>query len=379
MRSILMVAITLLCSSLAPASLMSQNESSARGGWPITITITPKGPFEVLEEEVSGVNLIGLDERAITRLVLHDRIQRVSVIECPITDCLCALIARISPQSLALEFCRSTTRRNLFTLMGLASLHDLRLVDGSALVVDDGSDPLVIGPDVRVFRCAHVRGMLFDLVVSALVKCAPLEDLELSYVPGVADPVPLAMKGLRKLVLSGNYGVTDSYLSEQVCSVDTLEALDIDGCSRVTASGLRRIGELKQLKHLRIGALVIDSAAVAALSTLQGLTSVDIGLSRAPTAVLRQLFALPSLRSITAIGSCVDDQLLLEVGEDIAKLEYLSLALCDGITDVGARVIASNAVAMKELDLLGCPRISSECRSALKWLFADRRIWVDCG
>ncbi len=376
MRWSCIVTAALLCALGAPAVLMGQGY-----GPPVeakALEITANGPFEVQDEAVSDVRLVGLDEDDVGKIVLHSRIRRISLVKCTITEHLCALVAKAAPRALSVQHCRSTTRRQLVALMGLGSLHEFRLTGDEELNIADSEEPLALASSVRLFGCSAVHGRLFDLVRSALAKCSLLEELELSDV-GMAsgDPVLLSMRGIKRLILSGNLGVTDRYLVDQVCKVSTLECLKIDRCTQVTVGGLTHLRELKRLTHLSMGGLLFDIEVVAALSTLPGLAAMDVSLTTAPAAALRQLLVLPSLRSLTAIGTCVDDEMLLEVKEDLGRLEHISLAWCEGISDAGARIIARNSMALKTLDVSGCPNISRDGRAALRWILADRGTLLD--
>ena len=110
----------------------------------------------------------------------------------------------------------------------------------------------------------------------------------------------------------------------------------------VTDAGVRLLGTLSSLRALRLGSCAVQAGGCGAIARLGGLTALD--LRDCATLTDTALFSLAPL----------------------GALHHLSLAGCEGVSDIGVAALARKTPRLTRLDLSGCHRnISDTTLSAL--------------
>lgn len=136
------------------------------------------------------------------------------------------------------------------------------------------------------------------------------------------------MRGLRRLALNANNGVTDGGLVH-LGRLHALRSLKLDG-TRVTHAGLAHLRQLKQLQDLSIGFSSVDDRGMAVVAEMTGLTQLNVVAARITDDGLASLASLKKMKHLHAGMNVITDVGCAEIAK-LTGLETLSL----GKTPVG--------------------------------------------
>jgi Leucine-rich repeat (LRR) protein len=221
------------------------------------------------------------------------------------------------------------------------------------------------------------------------------------------------LTGLTFLDLYDNRSITDTGVVA-LSSLTALTDLRLDGNGRVTDEGVMALAEMTALTHLDLSSCVAvtDKAAVAALSLLTGLTSLNLcscsmtdegvvalagltGLTFLDLAsvlprytLLRNLnitdtgvVALSALTALTDLrlkgNDRVTDEGVMGLAE-MTALTSLDLSGCEAVTDEGLTTLATMP-ALTQLLIIDCGEVTDEGLTALATMPSLTHLGLDCG
>jgi Leucine-rich repeat (LRR) protein len=243
------------------------------------------------------------------------------------------------------------SKRSMVGDKGIAVIKDLpQLADVSlerSAITDQSFALLAENPKLKYIRVPRTN--ISDVGVAHLAKASQLQLLDLLECPGVTGKslaVIGQLKNLRNLRLFGAE-IRDEHMP-QISGLEQLEALGLQYC-RVGDEGLKSIAGMKKLKELNLyGTKVTDAGlpSLAGLSNLQKLRLRETGLRGEQN--LDAFATLTNLRELDVSESPVQDSIIDGLIK-LPKLESLNLWNTQ-FTDAGAKRL-SELKSLRELNL----------------------------
>ena len=201
-------------------------------------------------------------------------------------------------------------------------------------------------PALERLDLSHTR--ISDEGLLHLRPARQIRDLNLLYAEQITDLGLNAVKGWTKLKRLNVRGtrISDPTLAI-VGQLHQLESLDIANTG-ITDKGLDSLVPLTQLKHLALGRPRFSQEALSMLRLLTTLESLDLsgpsGLARTQRSerggVPPGIGELKELRVLRLGHSVVDAEDLRSLAESLPKLEKLGLEACTRVDDAALKVIA---------------------------------------
>ena len=290
--------------------------------------------------EHAARELIPLAERP--RLAALDGLEALRIENVPSLDAEDLFWTTWLPRLRRLElFWGSLTARGAQCVGAARALERLTL-EGCLLEAPRAIDALVRSPTLRELRLRSRTGLLGDTEES-WVDARVLRDL--------AD----AGTSIERLALINGGSVDDAALAE-VARITTLEELDLDGCSSVTAAGLRSLAPLRErLRVLRLGGdprtfAHLDTAGFLAIGALTRLEVLELGLTPMPVEApgWQALAGLSRLRELRMDIVGFGDEEARSLAR-LRRLEHLS-GEAHSLTDRGLALLGS-LLELRELTL----------------------------
>ena len=258
-----------------------------------------------------------------------------------------------------------------------------------AKVTDELLKGLAAFPHVRTLDLCRADG-LTSKRVRYLAELKGLESLNVSRCPNVTGHGLYklsALKNLRVLDVSHCPEIDDCGLEALTEFFPELRALDISGCTSVTARGVKELRALGKLEVLTAANCDFNDDALRELSQTRQLRSLSLrGSQRATVAGYRALVALENLEALDLSNSGgLTSAALYALTQKLQKLNTLSIANCPRLAnhtlkslrftkqlhtldvsgfphleDYGLEYLVQSAPNLRTLDLTGCPEINDE-------------------
>jgi hypothetical protein len=258
-----------------------------------------------------------------------------------------------------------------------------------ATVSDDLLKGLAALPHVRTLDLCRADG-LTSKRVKFLAELKELESLNVSRCPNVTGHGLYklsALKNLRVLDVSHCPEIDDCGLEAMTEFFPNLKALDISGCTAVTARGLRELRAIKALEVLTAAGCDFADDGLREIAETKQLRSLSLrGSQRATVAGYRALAALTDLEVLDLSGSgALTSAALYGLTNKLQKLHTLSIANCPRLANhtlkslrftkslhtldisgfpnlecYGLEYLVQSAPNLRCLDVTGCPEINDD-------------------
>lgn len=358
----------------------ASSEVPVTGNSPEGRPTSPVGPTSGRSQRLYGPEL--------DMAALEAEVSQLALAGCMITSDECRQLCSIPLEVLELAFCSFDSVETFCTLVSLPTLRILRisgLYYNHEIPINDVDGPLddFIAPPVLSLRMERVevsfaRGRIWMLLKQAIEEGPDLEGLTLDSVGmRVEEPLRISGSKLTRLGLKGMPAVTDGYLRRYVASCSGLEWLDLSNCSRITPAAIADcLRANPKLRNVSLSRTAIDSGIVPILTGLRDLNSLDVGHTTLNERDLAALFSAPELRVLHAAMTRFNHETIRAAGDAMTKVDALYLNWCENMTDSAADALAE-LTNIKILDLLGCHRLSDECKKRITARFSGRTLYVD--
>jgi hypothetical protein len=229
-------------------------------------------------------------------------------------------------------------------------------------VNDDLLKSLAAFPQLRTLDLCRTEG-LTSKRARFLADLKELETLNVSRCPNVTG------HGLYKLSALKNLRVLDvSYCPEiDDCGLEALteyfpkvRALDISGCTAISARGLRELRELKTLEVLTAANCDFNDDALKEIAAMKQLRSLSLrGSQRAGVNGFRALATLENLEAIDLSDSnVVSSAVIMPLFQKLTKLHTVSIANCPRLANHSLRAFRS-LKELRTLNIAGFPHLEA--------------------
>jgi Leucine-rich repeat (LRR) protein len=177
---------------------------------------------------------------------------------------------------------------------------------------------------------------LTDAILAELAAVPRLErlDLECRQITDQGVKSLAAVRELRSLELLG-VQVTDDGLKE-LANFPKLEELSLSVLERVTDTGLKELGRLKRLRSLKIHVRQVTAEGIGDLAGLQGLQTLSLSGTPVGDRGTKEVARLENLRRLDLTGSGVTDARLKELAR-LKNIRQMELSGANLITDAGIK------------------------------------------
>ncbi len=190
------------------------------------------------------------------------------------------------------------------------------------------------------------------------------------------------LPALRELLLCGCVQLRDEDLAG-LAGLEALELLDLDGCVRLTGSGLHHLAGLPRLRELVLGGC--DALARLRLANLPALEALDLSrsgieeleLAHLPALGRLELYSTGDLRSVRLVDLPLLDRVPLDCrglmrfhAEDLPALRSLNLSRQGQLRDLHLRGVEG----LKRLNLSGCASLASNRVAELRARLPDCQV-----
>jgi len=136
--------------------------------------------------------------------------------------------------------------------------------------------------------------------------------------------------------LSANGQMTDDLL-ERVSRLDSIQSLDLEGCTSVTDDGLKHLARMPQLRHLNLTCPAMTDRGLEVLGSLTQLETLKIFHVQSITdAGLKPLAACDGIRNVNLLGTHTGDGVLHTLA---GKRQLSHLYPGNAVTDAGLAIL----------------------------------------
>ncbi|KAK6318131.1 hypothetical protein J4Q44_G00114220 [Coregonus suidteri] len=270
-------------------------------------------------------------------------------------------------QYLSLACCRKFTDKGLQYLASGKGCHKLIHLDlsGCTQISVDGFRYIAAGcPLLQQIVFNDMPTLSDSCVLELASKCQSLSAISLWDTPHLSDSAFKAIAevaNLTKFSVDGNSRMSDISWRALCRSSPGLTRLHAADCPRMTDSSLKSMGALKNLVYLNIS-----------------------HCSRVSDMGLRYLTEGPSASKLRELNlsncSRINDLAIMRVAQKCSKLNHLSVAYCDNLSNSGLEWLSSCS-SLLSLDISGCNimdqgLIALGGNPGLKKLVASECVWI---
>eukprot|EP00803_Ostreobium_quekettii_P009318 evm.model.scf_426.11 EVM.evm.TU.scf_426.11 scf_426:76755-83101(-) len=247
---------------------------------------------------------------------------------------------------------------------GMTNLRELRVTAQLALFPDRGVDGLATLVKLQVLHISSPSLLEEDLLEFPDIQHGRIMDADVQHL--------MQLQHLTSLGLSNSL-VTANALSHVAARLTSLKSIDLSSCRNVNDAALFALSRLWSLTALNIAHCIqVTDRGLGALAR-SGLPLRVLDLAGCYTSVtdmaLCQLSRLSVLEWLS-VAYCehISDMGLRNLVSGTSLLRFLSLRSCLNITDWGVEAICRNLLCLRELDIAYCCMVSERSTEGLSGL-----------
>lgn len=174
--------------------------------------------------------------------------------------------------------------------------------------------------------------------------------------PKIDETTKFGMLKLETLVLQDCQKISDVSL-DYISRIESVQNLNLSFCVNITDNGLKHLKKLPKLSEVNLRSC--DNITDVALINLKDCPTIKhLDVSFCEKICNLNYFLCKHLRTLSLSACDISDTALMAV--DLGALETLNLGQCRKITDVGLKAIAEKCARLRYIDLYGCSGVTTK-------------------